>query len=803
MLAGMSPYAHDAAKLRENGYSPMPVQPGTKTPGQFSAGHWRPMPGWQKYCKAPAPDFVHSGWENWPEAGVCIAHGSVIGLDLDTDRADVAEAVRSAVPWPEVRRRGRKGWMGYYRPAADLDDGTARLRWYDPKDGDQAKPLVELLLHGTQSVVPPTIHPDTGRPYEWIGGALTSTDIADLPEFGQDTLARLEAAFTAMGLTRKAPRRANLRDYDRPAPSAPDLEKPFGRSLNDRALHPGAMDRWWPALDMPKTRQRGPGAWEAVAFWRSSGSGRSLQDRNPNLRSTPQGIVDFGADRAYTAIDVVMAARDCSYPAAVEWLEQYVEPEQIVHMDITAPVASTPPEPMPAPDPEPVRDIWAPIPVFPGTRSYQRIKPVAQMTDAEYAAAIPADPGPFPIADPAQCGGLLGELASYLDRASATSTEAGGLAVALPLLGAIMGRAYQTPTRLRTNVYTVAIGASGSGKTSLVSPAKEAMRLSMLENLLGQDRIASGSGLLKMLDEGSAKVCFLDEFGHMLKSLTSYGAGVHAKQIITEFTQLYSAANTLFTGTAAATQQSRQIDCPHLCLFGMATPDQFWQAFGSGALEDGSVARYLVFPLGETAPKEPSEQFQGDLLENIGRLKDAVRSRVTGNLGRVDAMTVPFDAAAEAERHRLIETMASCADYADRNGIKGGGPILRRVAENAAKIALISAVGRDPVNPMVTVYDFQIGHALARWSASMMVANIASHIADNQYERDVNEVERFIKEGGDAGRDYRDVQRKFRRVKARDLKEIVEALVKEQSIAEHVSNDGGRWPIKRYASVPR
>ena len=126
----------------------------------------------------------------------------------------------------------------------------------------------------------------------------------------------------------------------------------------------------------------------------------------------------------------------------------------------------------------------------------------------------------------------------------------------------------------------------------------------------------------------------------------------------------------------------------------------------------------------ETAPKEPSEQFQADLLENIGRLKDAVRSRVTGNLGRVDAMTVPFDAAAEAERHRLIETMASCADYADRNGIKGGGPILRRVAENAAKIALISAVGRDPVNPMVTVYDFQIGHALARWSASMMVANI-------------------------------------------------------------------------------
>lgn len=799
MGAVLSAYHQAAANLRDNGYSPMPIQPGTKTPGQFSGASWRPMPGWQKYCKAPAPEFVHAQWENWPDAGVCIAHGAVIGLDIDTDRKDVSDAVRSAIKWPEVRRRGKKGWMGYFRAAADLDDGTARLRWYDPKDGEDARPIVELLLHGTQSVLPPTIHPDTGRPYEWQGGALTDTPIEELDEFGQGDLERLEAAFAALGLTRKAPRRANLTEYDRPAPAGADLEKPFGRSLNDRALRPAALDKWWPALDMPKTRQRAVGAWEAVAFWRSSGSGRSLQDRNPNLRSTPGGIVDFGADRGYTPVDVVMAARDCSYPAAVEWLEQFVEPEAIVHMDITAPKA---PEPEP-PAAEPVRDIWAPVPVFPGARSYQRIKPVAQMTDAEYAANVPADPGPFPIPDPAQCGGLLGELASYLDRASATATEAGGLAVALPLLGAIMGRAYQTPTRLRTNVYTVGIGASGGGKTSLVSPSKELMRLTMLEGLLGQDRIASGSGLLKMLDEGNAKVCFLDEFGHMLKSLTSYGAGVHAKQIITEFTQLYSAANTLFTGTAAATQQARQIDCPHLCLFGMATPDQFWQAFGSGALEDGSVARYLVFPLGQSAQKDPDESFRDELVENIGRLREAMRGQVKGNLGRVEAVTVPFDADAESDRQRVIETMSACADYADRNGVKGGGPILRRVAENAAKIALISAVGRDPGSPVITRHDFAIGHVLARWSACVMVANIASHIADNQYERDVNDVERFIKEGGATGRDYRDVQRKFRRVKARDLKEIVESLEREGSITvENRTPVGGGPPKKRLAFVP-
>ena len=94
--------------------------------------------------------------------------------------------------------------------------------------------------------------------------------------------------------------------------------------------------------------------------------------------------------------------------------------------------------------------------------------------------------------------------------------------------------------------------------------------------------------------------------------------------------------------------------------------------------------------------------------------------------------------------------MQGCAQYAEINGIRGAGPILRRVAEIAQRIALdlgdrprpgrAGDVGRD---------DFEIGHALARWSACEMVRNIASHIADNQTERDVNDVERFIREAGD------------------------------------------------------
>ncbi|QDP60540.1 MAG: putative bifunctional DNA primase/polymerase [Prokaryotic dsDNA virus sp.] len=811
MLTQASPYHRVAANLRDNGFHAMPVRPGYKVPGDYRGG-WGNLSGWAKYCDMMPPEFIHGQWENWPEAGVCVAHGNVIGLDLDTDRKDVAEALGRAVALSHVRRRGQKGWMGYYRPGGGLDGLTARVRWYDPKvfttgqDGTKHySPVVELLLHGTQSVLPPSIHPDTLAPYSWLTpDTLENCDISELPEIGGTDLAALDREFTKIGLQRQTPRKVHNAEYDRSAASDHDLEKPFGRSLNDRAMEPQALDQWWPALDMPKSRQRGPGAWEAVPYWRGSGSGRSVQERNPNLKATPGGIVDFGADRSYTPADVVMAARDCSFDAAAEWLGQFIRAEAGgVDLDTLNAGRSqdAPADDVAPPEPKPVhiRDNWLATPVFTGARSFDKIKPAVVPTKDEYEALIPSDPGPFPIRDYAfNCPGLLGELAGYLDQASATATEAGGLAVALPMLGAIMGKAYQTPTRLRTNIYCTAIGGSGTGKTSLVSPAKEVMRLSKVDGLIGQDRIASGSGLLKMLSTGTARICFLDEFGHMLQQVGGAGAGAHAKQIITEFTQLYSAANTLFTGTAYATQDSQQIDCPHLCLFGMATPDQFWSAFGSSSLEDGSIARYLVFPIGKAAPKEPDDRGQSFIVERLEDITAAIGRKVRGNMGLPETCTAGITDEAESARQRLISTMSGCAEHAEREGIKGGPAILRRVAENAIKIALISAVGRNADDPVIDDQDFAVGHALARWSAGVMISNIASHIADNQHEKDMNAVERFVVAGGDGGRRWSEMLKRFRSIKARDMKEITETLEKEGTIVMRMiaREHGGGTPQK-------
>lgn len=792
----MSAYADFADNLRDMGYHPMPAMPGAKVPGQWDGAAWRPMGQWSKWCDQQPPDFLHQKWTDWPDAGLCVAHGAVVGLDVDTDDGDVAAAALSAAGPSPVRRRGRKGWMGYYRPSGEMGGHTARVRWY--RGGDI---VCELLLHGTQSVIPPTIHPQTGQPYVWLtADSLEDTSAADLPELPADIVDRLDAAFAAVGVTRQAPRRVNGHDYKRTAPTAHDLEKPWGRSINDRAMEAAAIDLWWPALNLPKSRRRSHGSWEAVAWWRPSNSGRANDQRNPNMKVVPGGIVDFGADRSYTPIDLVMAARDCSVEAAGDWLAQFIRPEG--QADFSAITAPPPPEEAPQPKPEPPDTTrWAATPVFlgGGRRSTGQIKPVAVPSDAAWEAMVPREAPPFPVQDLAACEGLLGEVAAHIDAASATHTEAGALAVALPLLGAVMGQAYETPTGLRTNIYTVALGRSGSGKTSLVNPAKELMLLGQQRDVLGEDRFASGPGILRMLTDYPRRISFLDEFGHMLQQLGSPGAGIHSRQILTEFTALYSAANTVFTGTAYASREPTPIDCPHLCLFGMATPDQFWRAFGSSSLEDGSVARYLVFPLGQTAPQEPDRGAENATAEAIKHAAAVIAGRPAGNLGRRAPLRVMLDPYAEEARRALKDKESGFAEYAERNSVRGGGAILRRVTENALKIALVSAAGRNPERPEIDSRDIDIGHAIAWWSAALMIRNIASHVADNQYERDVNDVERIIREAGPRGITMAQIGQRTRSIQKRTKAEILEALEEAGAITcEVVANPAGGRPSKVY-----
>jgi hypothetical protein len=165
-----------ATKYAANGFSVVPVLAGHKAPG----ARGRFLKGWQQFCERQATPGEMAKW--WPSQadGISIACGwnGVLAVDVDDDRA--AGPVREVLGgrYGPVKR-GKKGATAFFR---DPSRSIAAKKFIGARpNGKPGEPIVEILAHGNCTVIPPTVHPDTGRPYVWLRGDLLEVLPRDLP----------------------------------------------------------------------------------------------------------------------------------------------------------------------------------------------------------------------------------------------------------------------------------------------------------------------------------------------------------------------------------------------------------------------------------------------------------------------------------------------------------------------------------------------------------------------------------------------------------------------------------------------
>jgi len=99
-------------------------------------------------------------------------------VDIDSDDPKILDAVK---PSP-VRKRGRKGESRAFR--------------FDPNvPSCKVAGCIDILAYGRQTVLPPTIHPDTKEPYFWLTpDTLENFSVSDLPTFTFEDLDSLRRA---------------------------------------------------------------------------------------------------------------------------------------------------------------------------------------------------------------------------------------------------------------------------------------------------------------------------------------------------------------------------------------------------------------------------------------------------------------------------------------------------------------------------------------------------------------------------------------------------------------------------------
>lgn len=100
-------------------------------------------------------------------------------IDIDLDDDMLIQRVKTAIPEDPIAKRGKKGLTLFVRTGHAIKSATMSRK--DPLSGKRFT-VIDLLGAGKQTVIPPSIHPETGLPYVWLTDAtLENTSIEDLP----------------------------------------------------------------------------------------------------------------------------------------------------------------------------------------------------------------------------------------------------------------------------------------------------------------------------------------------------------------------------------------------------------------------------------------------------------------------------------------------------------------------------------------------------------------------------------------------------------------------------------------------
>jgi hypothetical protein len=745
-----SPYHLIARRLVERGISAIPVIPGEKRPGEIRAGEWRGMIDWQRFCDRVPKPLELTVWETYPEAGVCAPLGrasNLSALDLDYGSPEVRAAIERIMPPSPVRKAGAKGYTALYQH----NDKLASRKWL--VDG---KPVLELLGHGRQTVIPPTVHPD-GMPYRWLtADTLENYPVAELPRLPDDLIERVDAALRPFQT--EADRAAEAPQREKFAPDEP-IDS-YWRELNERGLT--TLDSWVPEL-FPQAKRNSKGHYRVSAYWR--------QCERPNVGIDPTGIVDWGAGRGMTPIDLVMAASSCDLDTAVKWLKPRVgmpEVEPLV-LNVT---------PQPAGEKPVIALVSAPLPVAPPP---------------------PSVPTVFTL------DGVMREMYDYMVATAKYPQPVLALGATIATLGTLAGRRYATESGLRTNVYIVGLAESGSGKNHQLECIKQLLAAANLLHFLGGSKIASGAGLIAAVTKQPAILYALDEFGEVIKHMTARNAAQHKAEILSILTEFYSCANSFFLGTDYANpDRPRQtIASPNLCLYGTTAPRKFWTALESSNVDDGSLARFIVLKLAEAYPDEQPLPLEKEVPPSLIAGLQAIAaggSMGAGNLCGLApiADSRPLVVQATPEAKALLKALGREKREAMRDA-QGTelAPILARVEENAAKCALIRAVASNPAAPV-------IDEAAAKWAigfvshaADDMIGGLKRHVADNEIERSYKRVLNIVEEAGPNGIRKTHLGRRLQWLKPRERNEILASLVETEQLVTEIRVGTGR-PVTIY-----
>jgi hypothetical protein len=730
----MGPYAEHADRLLERGYAPLPIMPGSKRPGYYVAGMWIGLANWQRrFNSGPPSDTERRRWgANGAGLGVLGGYRGLVAIDLDTEDPALVNAILAVVPPSAIRKRGARGETRFFHGPG------IKSQSFDI-DGRR---VVDLIAAGRQTVLPPSIHPGTGKPYQWTGvESLEDLEPEDLPKLPVDIAERISAALEPFGWRPEPAPRSSANG---------DAETPF-RGLNETAL--AQLDAWVPALNLCRCRQA-RGGYEAVPAWRPSTTGRPIDKRHLNLKISPRGIRDFGADQGYTPLDLVMAADGCDLDTAFKFLAERLG------WNNGADVSGL------APAPESTSNAKSKTRIEAETASPAEAVAPESDNDLERYTVVP---------------GLLGKTTEWITATARRPDRVMALGAAISVVGTLIGRRVAGPTRSATHLNIVPLAPSGTGKQHPMNAARLLMRAAKAEShITGPTRFFSLSAIERHLVAQPLSLCLLDEIGAFLANVTSGRASSHEAGISQILRTLWGASFATIETTHRATEAGRIVRCPALSIFGTSTPAEFHAALQGENVANGFLNRFLVLSCGgrvaDTDPVLDPATVPSSLAEALAELY--VWSGPESLLSIGDPVAdyapdiLPWSSAGARECYREFGYAVEQHTEADPHM----ADFMARCAETAIRLATIRAASRWGHGARIDVCDMEWGAGIAWTATQALGANLREFMPENERSRIAGRIADFIRRKGPVK--VRNIQQFLKgRIRSPEIRDMLAQLV--------------------------
>jgi hypothetical protein len=181
------------------------------------------MSKWEQYCERAPHDWELARWIRYqPDAGIGLPCGfnGLVAIDVDNEKAYAAvrEVFGGIHPPTKI---GRKGATAFFNAKGAKIQSRKFCEKRDPVTRKWPA-LVEILSTGNQTVIPDTMHPDTGKPYRWVHANLLEVrHPKDLPVITHRHIDDLKASLAQFMepvraiAARVTERKASLSDLER------------------------------------------------------------------------------------------------------------------------------------------------------------------------------------------------------------------------------------------------------------------------------------------------------------------------------------------------------------------------------------------------------------------------------------------------------------------------------------------------------------------------------------------------------------------------------------------------------------